>query len=80
MSEQTVRVDRKELSSERVLEHLDAGKRVLVTIEALGVERSVVLRKTDGEYICDTGLKLLSHDDRQAMKRCIEQLRLASRS
>lgn len=78
MSEQTVRIDRKEQSSERILDHLDSGKRVIVTVEALGIEREVTLRKNDGEYICDTGFKLMTYDDPQAMKKCIERLRLTS--
>lgn len=80
MTEETIHLERKEYSSDRILEHLDSGKRVVITVEALGVEREVTLRKNDGEYVCDTGLKLMSYDDPQGMKNCIERLRLASKS
>lgn len=76
MSGDTIRIDRKEQSSEEVLEYLDAGKRVVVTVEALGLEREVTLRKTDGEYVCDTGFKLMTYEDPGDMKTCIERLRL----
>ena len=78
MTDETIRVDRKEHSSDAIVEHLDAGHRVVVTVSALGIEREVTLRKNDGEYICDTGLKLMSYDDPGEMKNCIERLRLAS--
>ena len=73
-----IRVSRKEFSSDEVIERLDEGQRVVVTVEMLGVRRDVTLRKTNDEYVCDTGLKLLSYDDSAGMKSCIERLRLAS--
>lgn len=76
MADDTVRIDRKEDSSDNILELLDSGKRVVVTVEALGIQREVTLRKNDGEYVCDTGFKLMTYDDRGGMKRCIERLRL----
>lgn len=78
MTEELVRVDRAEYSSETILDYLDSGKRVVVTVEALGMEREVTLRKTDGEYICDTGFKLLSYDNADDMQTCIERLRLTT--
>ncbi len=76
MADDTVRIDRKADSSDNILELLDSGKRVVVTVEALGVQREVTLRKNDDEYVCDTGFKLMTYDDRRGMKRCIERLRL----
>lgn len=71
------RVSRKELRSDEVVERLEAGQRVIVEVELFGSTKDVVLRKADGSYQCDTGLKLFSYDDPEAMKRCIERLRLA---
>lgn len=78
MSTEPVRISRKELSSDDVLEKLDEGQRVIVTVEVLGVTKDVILRKTDGEYVCDTGFKMMSYTDREDMKRCIERLRLTN--
>jgi len=78
MSPQPVQISRKEFSSDDVLEYLDDGRRVLVTVGVLGVETDVTLRKTDEEYVCDTGLKLLTYEKREEMKQCIERLRLTT--
>ena len=78
MTPEPLRVARKEFSSEEIVDRLDEGQRVIVTVEALGIEREVTLRKTEGEYVCDTGLKLLTYETRDGMKQCIERLRLAS--
>lgn len=77
MTDGTVRINRKEYSAEEILERLDSGERITVAIEALGIEREITLRKNDGEYVCDTGLKLMSYDNRNGMKNCLERLRLA---
>ncbi|MFP8957995.1 hypothetical protein ACLI4Y_14825 [Natrialbaceae archaeon A-CW3] len=78
MAEETIWIDRKEYSSEEILEQLDSGKRVLISVELLGIERKIILRKNNGEYVCDTGVKLMTYDDPQGMKRCIERLQLTS--
>ena len=78
MAGETIRIDRREHSSDAILEYLDSGKRVVVTVSALGIEREITLRKSDGKYVCDTGLKLMSYEDPGEMKNCIERLRLAS--
>ncbi len=79
MTDETVQIDRKDNSSEEILELLDSGKRIVVTVEALGIQREVTLRKNEGEYVCDTGFKLMTYDDRDGMKKCIERLQLATR-
>lgn len=76
MSESSVEVPRKEFSAEEALDRIEAGQRVVVTVEVMGASRDVTLRKTDDEYVCDTGLKLLSYDDRDGLRTCIERLRL----
>ena len=78
MPPEPVRISRKEFSSDEVLEHLDDGRRVIVTVGTLGVETEVTLRKTDGEYVCDTGFKLFTYERREEMKQCIERLRLVT--
>lgn len=77
MTDEPIRIARKELSSEEILEHLDTGNRVIVTAEVFGVKKEVALRKADEEYVCDTGFKLLTYSERDGLKRCIERLRLS---
>ena len=77
MPPEPVRISRKELSADDVIDRLDEGQRVIVVLEVFGVEREVTLRKTSTEYVCDTGFKLMTYDDRDGMKQCIERLRLA---
>lgn len=76
MTSDPVRISRKEFSSEEVLDYLDDGRNVIVTMGKMGVEKEVALRKSDAEYVCDTGFKLLTYDDRDGMKHCIERLQL----
>lgn len=76
MPESSVEVPRKEFSTEEALNRIEAGQRVVVTVDIMGASRDVTLRKTDEEYVCDTGLKLLSYDDRDGLRTCIERLRL----
>lgn len=76
MSTEPIHISRKEFSSEEVLERLDEGQRVVIDVEVIGAGTQVVLRKQGGEYVCDTGIKLMKYDDREDMKQCIERLRL----
>lgn len=78
MAPETIRIDRKEHTAEEVIDYIDADKKVAVTVEVLGIERDVVLRKRDDEYVCDTGIKLLTYDTRQGMTDCLERLQPAS--
>lgn len=79
MTASTVRITDPEFTAEEVLELLDAGNRVLLTSEIVSPSTDVSIRKRDGEYLCDTGIKLLQHADREEMKRCIEGLQLSPR-
>lgn len=78
MTPDPVRIGRKEFSSDEVLEYLDEGRSVIVTMGKLGIEKEVSLRKSEDEYVCDTGFKLMKYDDRDDMKDCIERLRLTN--
>ena len=77
MSETAVEIDRKELTSAEVMDLVESGKRVVVALDVMGVSREVTIRKTDDQYVCDTGLKLMNYDDSEGLKACIERLRLA---
>jgi hypothetical protein len=80
MSDEPVKISRKELSSDEIMERIQSGQRVIVTVEMLGVEREVTLRKTEEEYVCDTGLKLMNYEDQDGLKACIKRLRLTEDS
>ena len=80
MSPEPLRMSRKEFSSTEVLDRLDEGQRVIVSVELFGSGTEVVLRKQGETYICDTGLKLLRYEERTEMRRCIERLRLTDAS
>ena len=76
MSEPPVRISRKEFTSQEVLDRIESGQRIIVTIDVFGSSKEITLRKTDDKYLCDTGLKLMSYEDRDGLKTCIERLRL----
>ncbi|GAB7092373.1 hypothetical protein JCM18237_26440 [Halorubrum luteum] len=76
MTVESIRVSRKEFRSGEVLDRLDDGQRVFVTVETFGVSRDVALRKNENGYVCDTGMKLLTYEDRDGMRQCIDRLRL----
>ena len=77
MTSKPIRISRKEFSSNEALDYLDEGRRVIVTVGKFGVTKEVILRKTGEKYICDTGVKLMTYNERDAMKKCIERLQLA---
>lgn len=76
MTSGPLEISRKEFSSEEVLDYLDEGRRVIVTMGKFGVEKKVSLRKSNDEYVCDTGFKLLTYEERDDMQDCIERLQL----
>ena len=78
MTTTTIQISRKELSTDEVLAQLDEGSRVVVTAEVLGVKKEFTLHKSADTYVCDTGFKLLSYEERDGMRQCIERLRLAT--
>lgn len=78
MTSELLRISRKEFSSDEIISYLDEGQRVIVPVGKFGIEKEVTLRKTDEEYVCDTGFKLLSYDEQEGMKQCIERLGLTT--
>ena len=74
---QTIRTERKELTAEAIVRELDRGNRVLIEVDILGTSMTMALRRRDETYYCDTPLKLLTYETRDAMRRCLERYRLA---
>ncbi|MGM0604805.1 MAG: hypothetical protein ACQETB_03935 [Halobacteriota archaeon] len=65
------RVEPGELSASQILEDLDRGDRVLVSVEVAGQSRTVTLRFDGETYYCDTPTRLLRHETAEAMYECI---------
>ncbi|WP_306052834.1 hypothetical protein [Natronococcus wangiae] len=76
MSE-TIRIDRKDLTSEEIVRELDKGNRIIVEVEILGKSLNMALRRQKGTYYCDTPMKLLRYETRDEMRTCLERYRLA---
>ena len=62
-----------ELHADEFLEILTAGRRIVVTIEVLGTEKTVTLRWDGETFYCDTPTQLHRHDDEAEMRECIEE-------
>lgn len=74
---ETIRIDRKELTAEEIVRELDRGNRVIIDVEILGKSLTMALRRRAGTYYCDTPMKLLTYERRDAMRACLERYRLA---
>lgn len=72
-----VYASRRELTSTEILEIVDAGGRVVVEGEFLGKTLRMVIRSQDETYYCDTPMKLLTHETREAIRDCLETFRIA---
>lgn len=67
-----------ELTPDEIIEALEDGRRVIITVEMLGSKTDVALRH-DGElFYCDTPTRLHKHDDVEEMRACIEQMGYAT--
>ena len=75
--ENVIRVSRKELTTDEILEVLDDGGRVLIEISIIGQTMKVVIREQEGKYYCDTPVKLLVHDNQDDLRECLVRYRLA---
>ena len=67
-----LRVDPGELTSEELIEHLDAGRRVIIEVEVAGSTREVALRRRGDVYYCDTPTTLHHHETERGMRECLE--------
>lgn len=74
---ETIRANRKELTSTEIVRELDRGNRVLIEVDILGKSITMVLRQRAGTYYCDTPVKLLTYERRDGMQACLERYRLA---
>ncbi|THE65194.1 hypothetical protein D8Y22_08230 [Salinadaptatus halalkaliphilus] len=75
---ETLRINRKDLTSREIVRELDAGNRVIVEVEVLGRSLNMALRRQAETYYCDTPMKLLTFETEEEMRACLERYRLAS--
>jgi hypothetical protein len=61
-----------ELTADEVVDALDSGRRVLITVEVVGAEKEVALRRRGDVYYCDTPTTLHSHDTEEGIRACLE--------
>jgi len=74
MTMATIRVDAGELTTGEILDALDSGERVVITLETLGGVHDVTLRHDGDVYYCDTPTTLHRHTDPDEMRACIEKM------
>ncbi len=74
-----VRIGRSERTSSEILSDLDAGRRVIIEVELLGRTMELSIRKRESTYYCDTPMKLMTYENREGMRTCLERYRLAKR-
>lgn len=61
-----------ELTANEVIDALDSGRRVLITVEIAGTEKEVALRRRGDVYYCDTPTTLHTHDSTEGIRACLE--------
>ena len=71
-------VSRKELTADEVLAVIETGGRVVITIPVMGQNVSVVIRRSDGTYYCDTPMKLMKYDNPGELKACLKRFRMVT--
>ena len=72
-------VSRKELTAAEIVDAVENGERVIIDVSILSKTISLVIRKQDGTYYCDTPMKLMTHESRDELRQCLEQFRLVKR-
>jgi hemin uptake protein HemP len=70
----TLTVDAGELTATEIIDALESGQRVVISVEMLGGVHEVTLRHDGTTYYCDTPTTLHKHDSPDAMRTCIEKM------
>ncbi len=74
-----IHAQRKELSASEIIELVEDGSRVVLEMAVLGYTSRVVIRHHEGQYYCDTPLKLMRLDTANELKTCLERFRMTRR-
>jgi len=71
-------VDAGEWSSDRILETLREGRRVVVRTEFMGDIHDVTMRWDGETYYCDSPTRLYRHDSAEKFRGCVRRLGYSS--
>ncbi|NUE01508.1 hypothetical protein HUB97_03240 [Halorubraceae archaeon YAN] len=63
-----------ECSTDEIVAALNEDRRVRITVEMMGTERIVTLRRDGNTYYCDTPTKLLKHTGETEIRNCIKRM------
>lgn len=69
-----LRVEAGELTADEIIDALDSGSRVIITVELFGSTTDIALRHDGGVYYCDTPTRLHKHGSEAEMRSCIERM------
>jgi hemin uptake protein HemP len=70
----TLTIDAGELTVSEIIDALESGQRVVVSVEMLGGVHDVTLRHDGSTYYCDTPTTLHKHAEVDEMRTCIEKM------
>ena len=62
-----------ELTEDELIETIQDGRRVIITVETAGGEHTVTLRWDGETYFCDTPTRLHRHDEEAEMRTCLSK-------
>ncbi|WP_293030679.1 hypothetical protein [Natronococcus sp.] len=69
-----LRIAAGDLEADAILEAIQDGRRVVVSITTLGDEHEVTLRYDGSVYYCDTPTRLHRHESEREMRTCITNM------
>lgn len=69
-----LRITAGDLETDAILDAVEGGRRVVVTMTMLGEEHEVTLRYDGSVYYCDTPTRLHRHESEREMRTCIRKM------
>ncbi|WP_418285434.1 hypothetical protein [Halorubrum sp. DTA46] len=73
-----LRIEAGELAADEIIDALNEGRRILVTVEVAGGKHEVVLRYDGETYHCDTPTNLHRHTEETEMRGCLDRMGYAA--
>ncbi|WP_254522036.1 hypothetical protein [Natrinema caseinilyticum] len=73
-----LRISAGELETDAIMEAIQDGRRVVITITAVRTEYEVTLRYDGSIYYCDTPTRLHRHENEREMRACIRKMGYAT--
>lgn len=69
-----LRIGAGELEADAILDAIESGRRVVITVTALGDDYEMTLRYDGSVYYCDTPTRLHRHESEREMRACLETM------